>query len=153
MLVREPLLVRSCSAFVNNLPLILKTAFIVATIGLVHEIRDEFEARNDIRAGIELAPAPRLIESEPSVEPYESVVTDRVLHFLNCTYEDYRTTHYEECTEAPSRIYQRPQARPDDMGNLPYDMPVRLARLDDYTTLDGVRENCGAARACSTPSL
>jgi hypothetical protein len=52
-------------------------------------------------------------------------------HFLNCTFEDYRTTHYDECVEAPSNIYQRPQADPDDIGYVPHDVPILLARLND----------------------
>jgi len=68
--------------------------------------------------------------------PQEPVLTERVKHYLNCTYEDYRITHYDECVEGPSRIYRGPQADPDDMGNVSYELPVQLARLSvDSITL------------------
>ena len=64
------------------------------------------------------------------------MLTERVKHYLNCTYEDYRITHYDECVEGPSRIYRGPQADPDDMGNVSYELPVQLARLSvDSITL------------------
>ena len=42
---------------------------------------------------------------------------------------------------ASSRIYRGPQAEPDDMGNVSYDLPVLLARLDHYTGFEQARLN------------
>jgi len=133
VLVREPLLVRLCSGFVNNLTLILRTAFIIGAIFLAQDFRDFTEELPQSMAEIEPAPAAQEIETEPTpeAEPQEPVLSDRVQHFLNCTYEDYRTTHYDECVEAPSNIYQRPHADPDDIGYIPHDEPILFARLND----------------------
>lgn len=64
-------------------------------------------------------------------EPQDPVLSEQVQHFQNCTYEDYRTTYYDDCVEGQSRIYLRPQAGPDDTGYVPYAAPVVLARLND----------------------
>ena len=130
VLGREPLLLRSCSAFVNNLRLILQIAFIVGAILLAQEFRSFTEELAPTVA--EIDPPPANLEIKPIADPgpQEPVLTERVKHYLNCTYEDYRITHYEECVEAPSRIYRGPQADPDDMGNVSYDAPVLLARLN-----------------------
>jgi len=131
VLVREPLLVRLCAGFVNNLTLILRTAFIIGAIFLAQDFRDFTEELPQSIAEIEPAPAMQEIEPAPEAEPQEPVLSDRVQHFLNCTYEDYRTTHYDECVEAPSNIYQRPHADPDDIGYIPHDEPILLASLND----------------------
>ncbi len=143
VLGREPLLVRSCSAFVNNLTRILQTAFIVGAIFLAQDFSSLTEDLPPSVAEIEPVPAVLEVVAEPGAEPepQEPVLTERVKHFLNCTYEDYRITHYDECVEGPSRIYRGPQAEPDDMGNVSYVMPVRLARLDDYTSFEQARLN------------
>jgi hypothetical protein len=141
VLGREPLLLRTCSAFVNNLRLILQTAFIVCAILLARDFRSFTETLPHSVAEVE--PVPARLEGRPIAEPepQEPVLTERVKHYLNCTYEDYRITHYDECVEGPSRIYRGPQAEPDDMGNVSYDAPVRLARLDDYASFEQVRLN------------
>ena len=131
VLVREPLLVRLCARVVNNLTLILRTAFIIGAIFLAQDFRDFTEELPQSMAEIEPAPAVQEIEPAPEAEPQEPVLSDRVQHFLNCTYEDYRTTHYDECVEAPSNIYQRPHADPDDIGYIPHDEPILFARLND----------------------
>ena len=133
VLVREPLPLRLCSGLVSNLTLILRTAFIIGAIFLAQDFRDFTEELPQSMAEIEPAPAVLAIETEPTpeAEPQEPVLSDRVQHSLNCTYEDYRTTHYDECVEAPSNIYQRPQADPDDIGYVPRDEPILLARLND----------------------
>ena len=131
VLVREPLLLRLCSGFVSNLTLILRTAFIIGAIFLAEDFRDFTEELPQSLAEIEPAPAVLEIGPTSEAEPQEPVLSDRVQHFLNCTYEDYRTTHYDDCVEAPSSIYQRPQADPDDIGYVPYDEPILLARLND----------------------
>ena len=129
VLGREPLLVRACSAFVNNLTRILQTVFIVAAFLLAQKFQSFVEDKP--YAVAEIDPAPAVYEAEPAAEPepQEPVLTERVKHYLNCTYEDYRITHYDECVAGPSRIYRGPQAEPDDMGNVSYELPIRLARL------------------------
>jgi hypothetical protein len=140
VLGREPLLVRTCSAFVNNLTRILQIAFIVGAIFLAQEFRSLTEDLPQAVAEFETEPT-----SEPAPvfapEPQEPVLTERVKHYLNCTYEDYRITRYDECVEGPSRIYRGPQADPDDMGNVSYELPIRLARLDDYTGFESAYLN------------
>lgn len=140
VLGREPLFVRSCTAFVNNFTRILQTMFIVGALCLAQDFSSLAEDLPQALAEFETEPTavPAPVFAD---EPQESVLTDRVKHFLNCTYEDYRITHYEECVEAPSRIYRGPQAEPDDMGNISYDLPVRLASLDDYTSFEQARLN------------
>jgi len=76
------------------------------------------------------------IETIDATEAHEPVLSERVEHALNCTYEDYRNAHYDECVKEPSRIYVRPQAEPDDTGLVIYDAPVIYARLDGYTNLE-----------------
>ncbi len=146
ILVREPLLVRSCTAFVNNLTLILKTAFIVGAILLARDFRSLTEELG--RSTVEGEPTLVVQEVEtrsivePKPEPQAPVLSERVTHYLNCTFEDYRAAHYDECIEGPSRIYQRPQAKPDDIGNIPYDVrhlyadaPPRNIIYDDLIAL------------------
>lgn len=132
-LLGEPLFVRLCSVFVNYLALILRTAFIVGSVLLFHEFRDlSVDLRQPV-AEIDLPPAYE-IEIEPTVEldPEDPLLTERVQHFLNCTYEDYRTTHFDECVDNQSEIHLRPPADPDDTGSVSYDLPLRYASLDDY---------------------
>jgi hypothetical protein len=59
------------------------------------------------------------------------VLSDRVLHYLNCTYEDYRAAHYDECVEGPSDIYRKTDADPDDIGMVNRDALILLAQLED----------------------
>ena len=66
-------------------------------------------------------------------ETPEPVLSDGVMHALNCTYQDYRDAHYDECVKDPSRIYPRPQADPDDTGHVFYDTPVLFAQLDSVS--------------------
>jgi len=138
VLVREPLLVRSCSAFVNNLTLILKTAFIVGAILLARDIRSITQELGHSMVEVEPALLVQEVETEPTAEPepLQPVLSERVKHYLNCTYEDYRSTHYDECIEGPSRIYQRPQAKPDDIGNLPYDLRYLYADMPPQNVID-----------------
>ena len=141
-LLGEPLFVRLCSAFVSNLALILRTAFIVGAILLFQEFSDLSADLREPLAEIEPAPVAHEFKieliSEP--EPQDPVLTERVQHFLNCTYEDYRSAHFDECVESRSDIYPRPQAEPDESGRVRYDAPVRYARLDGHFGLDQTRE-------------
>jgi hypothetical protein len=137
VLVREPLLVRLCTAFVENLTLILRTAFVVCAVLLVQDLRTLLEEVTQPIA--ESVPTPTVtveIEAAGATEAQEPVLSEGVMHALNCTYEDYRNVHYDECVKDPSGIYQRPQAEPDDTGLVIYATPVLYARLDDYVSLE-----------------
>ena len=134
--VREPLLIRLCVAFVDNLILILKTALVMGAVLLVRDIRTALEEVNQPVAESVPAPAaPVEIEAIDATEAEDPVLSESVLHALNCMYTDYRNAHYDECVTEPSNIYPRPQADPDDTGLVIYDGPVLYARLDDYTSL------------------
>lgn len=129
ILTRQPLLLRLCNAFVDNLRLILETAFLLGAIFLAHDFRDFHEEMPQQIAEIEPVPtnpAPQVIESVPETP----IVTDRVKHFFNCTYGDYRAANYAECVDAESDIYPSPAADPDDTGHLYREPPVLLAAVD-----------------------
>jgi hypothetical protein len=134
--VREPLLVRLCAAFVDNFTLILRTALVIGAVLLVHDLRTVVEKMTQpVAESVPTPAAPVEIEAIGTTEAQEPVLNESVMHALNCTYGDYRNAHYDECVTEPSRIYQRPQADPDDTGLVIYDAPVMYARLDDYTSL------------------
>jgi len=128
---REPVLVRLCSAFVNNLSTILKAGLVVGAAFFIHDFRilmDEL-----LPAATVSKPIPVAIEIEVKLsdepEPQESLYTDRVMHFYNCTFEDYRNANYENCVLEPSEIYRPPQADPDDTGRFTRrGAPVKYAR-------------------------
>ena len=133
--VREPLFIRLCAAFVDNLTLILRTALIVGALVLVHDLRTLLD--EPAQSVAESAPAPPPVPYDSAAaKPQDPVLSDRVLHALNCTYEDYRNAHFDECVKDRSRIYLRPHADPDDTGHVIYDTPVLYARLDDYTSVE-----------------
>ncbi len=135
VLVREPLLIRLCITFVDNLTLILRTGLVMGAVLLVHDLRILLEEVT--QPVVESATAPAVpVESEAigTAEAQEPVLSEGVMHALNCTYEDYRIAHYDECVKDPSRIYLRPHADPDDTGHVIYDAPVLYARLDGYTS-------------------
>jgi hypothetical protein len=133
VLIREPLLVRLCATFVENLTLILRTGLIMGAVLLVHDLRILLEEVNQPVAEAVPAPAvPAESEAIGTIEAQETVLSEGVMHALNCTYEDYRNTHYDECVKDPSHIYLNPHADPDDTGHVIYDAPVLYARLDDY---------------------
>ena len=122
------MLFRACTAFVDNLAQLLRVALIVGAIFLVRDLHD---FRNEISPEVAVVEPVTIIQKHES-GPDESLLTERVQHFLNCTYEEYRREHYDECTNGQSRIYGPPQADPDDMGNVLYKGPILLARLDNY---------------------
>ncbi len=137
VLIREPLLVRLCATFVENLTTILRVGLVMGAVLLVHDLRILLEEVSQPVA--ESVPAPAiLVESEAisTTEAQDPVLSEGVMHALNCTYEDYRNTHYDECVKDPSHIYLRPHADPDDTGYVIYDAPVLYARLDDYTSVE-----------------
>ena len=95
---------------------------------LVHDLRTLLD--ESAQPVAESAPvSPPVPHSSDPPKPQEPVLSDGVLHALNCTYEDYRNDHFDECVEDPSRIYLRPNADPDDTGHVIYDTPVLYAHL------------------------
>jgi hypothetical protein len=130
---REPLFIRACSAFVNNLSLILRVAFIAGAAWLAGEFRDFTDDLPTPVADAEPVPVQPEVELTPVAEPAERepVITDRVQHYLDCTFGDYRVKHYAECVEEPSEVYQWPEPGPDDTGYIPGESPVILAGLTD----------------------
>jgi hypothetical protein len=131
-LTRVPLPVRLCSAFVDNLALILRVGLVLGAVAFIHDfhsITDELESSAHRAA----APPTDVDDPRPPTQPAprEPVLTERVKHYLNCTFEDYRAAHYDACVEEPSDIYRKPEAGPDDTGRLDHDTPVLFANLDD----------------------
>ena len=133
--VREPLLVRLAAAFVENLTLMLKTALVVGAVILVHDLRTALEeVPQPVTESVPSSASPVVIEEIDAIEAQETVLSDRVKHAFNCTFEDYRNAHYDDCVREPSSIYVRPNADPDNTGLVFYDAPVLYARLDNYTS-------------------
>ena len=132
ILVREPLFVRLCTAFVENLTLMLRTGLILGAVVLVHDLRILLDDVNEpVAESVPAQAAPGESEAIDVTETMEPVLSDGVMHALNCTYQDYRDTHYDECIKVPSQIYPPPQADPDDTGLVIYDTPVLFAQLQD----------------------
>lgn len=129
MLVREPLFIRLCTAFVDNLGWILRTALVIGALMLVQEFRTLTSLGERAVAGAD-QPVPAGSMPAMPQPPADPVITDRVRHYLNCTYETYRADHYAECVEEPSRVYTSPQPGPDDMGYFHEPVQVLLARID-----------------------
>ena len=118
--------VRFCRGLVDNLRLILEVAFLAGAFFLAQDFRD-FHVPQPV-AEVDSTP----VIHEPFVTepvPETPVVTDRVKHFLNCTFEDYRTQHYAECVDADSDIYNDPIADPDDTGHIFREPPLLLAAI------------------------
>jgi len=128
MLVREPPFIRLSTAFVDNLGLILRTALVIGAPMLVQEFRALTSVGERAVADAD-QPVPTVDMPATPQAPAEPVITDRVRHYLNCTYETYRADHYAECVEEPSRVYTSPQPGPDDMGHFREPAPVLLARI------------------------
>ena len=136
ILVREPLFVRFCTAFVDNLTLMLRTGLILGAVVLVHDLRLLLDDVNEpVAESVPAQVAPVESEVIDVTETLEPVLSDGVMHALNCTYQDYRDTHYDECIEVPSQIYPRPQADPDDTGHVIYDTPVLFAHLNSFSSV------------------
>jgi hypothetical protein len=137
VLIREPLFVRLCASFVDNLTLILRAGLVMGAVLLVHDLRILLEEVSQPLA--ESAPAPAVrVDSEAidTTEAQEPVLSEGVMHALNCTYKDYRNAHYDECVEDPSNIYLSPHSDPDDTGLVIYDAPIQYARLDGYARVE-----------------
>ena len=131
ILVREPVLLRLCSGFADNLTLILRTAFIIGALFLVQDLQVMVEKRGEPLAGIQpqqSAPVPPAVAPTATKEP---VFSDGVKHAFNCTFTEYRNKHFDECVHGPSRVYKRPGAEDDDTGQIFYATPVLYAGLDN----------------------
>ena len=133
-LTEEPLFVRLCTAFVDNLGLILKTAMLLAAAVFVQELQSTFGGAEQAD---QLEPAPAIVTTNPvapSVEDEvsEPVLSEGVMQALNCTFAEYRNTHYDECVSEPSQVYPKPIG--EDPGGAWFHDPapsVLLARLDE----------------------
>jgi hypothetical protein len=126
----KPLFVRLCVAFVDNLAMILRGAFILGALALTQQLDTFSEDLALPLADLDPVVEQPVTEFAPVVptEPEQPVLTDRVTHFLNCTYEAYRKAHYAECVDEPSGIYRPPEADPDDTGSLYWPSPMRVVR-------------------------
>ncbi|NOR37757.1 MAG: hypothetical protein GQ577_13510 [Woeseiaceae bacterium] len=133
MLGRDPLFIRLCSVFVDNLALILRTALVTGALFLVQDLSDFYDRVAD--DSVEAETAQIAIENEPvpaeDIAVIEPVINDRILHAKNCTIAEYREAHYDNCVDEPSSVYPRPEADPDDIGYLADDSPVMFASLDN----------------------
>ena len=135
--VREPLFVRLCATFVENLTLLLRTGLILGAVLLVHDLRLLLDDVNQpVAESVPTLATPVEIEAIDVTETLEPVLSDGVMHALNCTYQVYRDTHYDECIKDPSQIYPRPQADPDDTGLVIYDTPVLFAHLNSFSSTE-----------------
>jgi hypothetical protein len=105
VLAREPLLVRLCTTFVENLTLILRTGLVMGAVLLVHDLRILLEeVSQPVAESVPALVVPVESEVIGTTEAQEPVLSEGVMHALNCTYEDYRNTHYDECVTDPSHI-------------------------------------------------
>jgi len=130
ILIREPLLVRLCAGFVDNLTLILRTAFLIGALFLIQDLEVMFVERGEPVAVIQPEqnrPAPSPTTPAATEEP---VLSDGVKHALNCTFVEYRNENFDECVNGPSRVYERPRAEDDDTGLIFYATPVLYAGLE-----------------------
>ncbi|MGB5258793.1 MAG: hypothetical protein WBN44_16190 [Woeseiaceae bacterium] len=131
ILVREPLIVRLCTAFVDNLTLILRTAFVIASLFLVQELQPRFEKSDEPVAEIQPERITPAASPAAPAELKEPVFSEGVKHALNCTFADYRNENFEACVNGPSRVYGRPVAEEDDTGHIFHAAPVLYASLDN----------------------
>jgi hypothetical protein len=133
VLGREPLFIRLCSAFVDNLTLILRTALVTGAFFLVQDLSEFYDRVTD--DAVESETAQIEVEKDPVpadvIEVKEPVINDRILHARNCTIAEYREAHYDDCVDEPSVVYPRPEADPDDIGYLADDSPMMFASLDN----------------------
>ncbi len=137
---REPAFVRACEVFVKTLPLALRVALVIGAALFVRELRDvadmadrhEIVVEHFVDAHNHEVPPPR---EDAQVEP---VLNERVRHYLNCTYEDYRNEHFDSCVEQRSQIYRKPEAGTDETGRLLRETDFRYALVVslDTTTPD-----------------
>ena len=133
-LVREPLFVRLCTALVDHLGLVLKTAMLLAAAVFVQELQSSFSGAGQADR---LEPAPAIVTTNPVApsvkdEFAEPVLSEGVKQALNCTYAEYRNAHYDECVNEPSQVYPKPIGEDPDGAWFHSPTPsVLLARLDE----------------------
>lgn len=147
----KPLFIRLCEAFVENLAMILRSALIVGALALAHQFATLTEGLSPSIAEIDSVPIPADVTAEPIVppEPAQPVVTDRVRHYLNCTYQEYRRENYAECIDEPSGIYRPPEADPDDTGSLFRQSPLRFAYHASQPGLQDADRECREPFVCA----
>ena len=125
-------LIRFCTAFTDNLPLLLKTAFVMGALYFAHDFHSQvgdLVRHPQPQLDVPLATESTLLDVAEETPP--PVVNERVRHFLNCTYEAYRREHYETCVESPSDVYKGPPPDDDDTGSILYEQTVLFAYLED----------------------
>ena len=130
-LTKEPLFIRACSAFVENLAMILRVALVVGGIFLVRELPLLLEQAEDEQT--QQSPAVAESDSAPTtlIEEEDEVLTPGVLRALNCTYKDFRDANYDDCVDDQSEVYRRPGADPDDAGFILADADTLYASTTD----------------------
>lgn len=127
VLGNEPLVIQLSKVFVANLRLILNVAMVFGAVFLAQELR---ESSDDVPAYVEHQQVVQEQSPDDSAfadEDEEPVLSEGVMHALNCTYEDYLKEHYAECVEDGSEIYRPIEADPDDAGYLFDETPILFA--------------------------
>ena len=126
-LTREPLFIRFCSAFVDNLAMLLRVALVVGGIFLVQELPVLLQVPPEAADSAESAVANKPAAQPEPAKPDAAIVSEGVQHALYCTFEDYRNEHFDACVEEDSQVYKRPQADPDDTGFIFYNVDTLYA--------------------------
>ncbi len=128
---RQPLFVRLCEAFVDNLSMILRGLFLLGAMALVQDLRlfsDDIAKPAEDSSSAVVAVKEQGGDASAETPNEEPVVTDRVKDALACTYKAYRDSHYDECVDdGGSLVYERPV--PDGSRLLIAEKPVQLAAL------------------------
>ena len=125
----EPLFIRLCRSFVDNLALLLRVGLVVGAVFLARDLRIVTEDLPDSSADAAAPVVEVAIEPADDVQPppQSPIDSDRIRHYLNCTYEDYRKENFDACVDDPSAIYAQPGADDDDMSWLSDAPPLYLA--------------------------
>ena len=123
---REPLFVRLCAAFVDNLTMLLRIGYVVGTVFLIQQLDGLIGTPDHPKISSEQ------VAEELPVKPVEGpetdeppLITDGVRLAYECTFKEFRTAHPDECAiDSVDR-----QAEPDDTGLIfRVDSPVLYAR-------------------------
>lgn len=130
MLGGQPLLVRLCEAFVDNLGLLLRVALVVGAIAFVRDLRTlpQPEAADTRPPAVA-----EIVESDDEqrgaeTAPDSPVLSEGVKQAFNCTFKAYRDAHYRKCVQEPSDVYQKPLGDDDDTSFLNDEAPSMLAQ-------------------------
>lgn len=121
---------RFCAAVVDNLPMMLRVLFLAGALLLANDIRSvpgELARQTADTASASILPPE---ESAPA-ETDPPLLTEGVRQALACTYRDYRESHFDECVDASSVIYERPNEDDDGTGYVPVRRPILLAALQN----------------------